>query len=87
LHVNTHTLEAVCELFPAFRRLQMLRNWGGIVDVTPDRSPIIAKPVSRACMSIAAGEPGDSKRRRVRRTSCLDHCQRRAAPHQRAVHH
>jgi sarcosine oxidase subunit beta len=43
LHVNTHTLEAVCELFPTFRRLQMLRNWGGIVDVTPDRSPIIAK--------------------------------------------
>jgi sarcosine oxidase subunit beta len=43
LHVNTHTLEAICELFPTFRRLQMLRNWGGIVDVTPDRSPIIAK--------------------------------------------
>ena len=29
------------ELFPTFRRLRMLRNWGGIVDVTPDRSPII----------------------------------------------
>jgi sarcosine oxidase subunit beta len=43
LHVTTHTLEAICELFPTFRRLQMLRNWGGIVDVTPDRSPIIAK--------------------------------------------
>ena len=43
LHVSLHTLEAICELFPAFRRLRMLRNWGGIVDVTPDRSPIIAK--------------------------------------------
>jgi sarcosine oxidase subunit beta len=43
LHVSTHTLEAICELFPQFRRLRMLRNWGGIVDVTPDRSPIIAK--------------------------------------------
>jgi sarcosine oxidase, subunit beta len=43
LHVSMHTLEAVCELFPIFRRLRMLRNWGGIVDVTPDRSPIIAK--------------------------------------------
>ncbi len=41
LHVPTHTLEAICELFPAVRRLRMLRNWGGIVDVTPDRSPII----------------------------------------------
>src|ERR1700691_886629 len=43
LHINTHTLDAICELFPHFRRLRMLRNWGGIVDVTPDRSPIIAK--------------------------------------------
>jgi sarcosine oxidase subunit beta len=43
LHITTHTLGAICELFPMFRRLRMLRNWGGIVDVTPDRSPIIGK--------------------------------------------
>jgi sarcosine oxidase subunit beta len=43
LHVSMHTLAAICELFPAFRRMRMLRNWGGIVDVSPDRSPIIAK--------------------------------------------
>ncbi len=43
LHINSHTLEAICELFPMFRRMRMLRNWGGIVDVTPDRSPIIGK--------------------------------------------
>jgi sarcosine oxidase subunit beta len=43
LHVNMHTLEAICELFPMFRRMRVLRNWGGIVDVTPDRSPIIGK--------------------------------------------
>ena len=43
LHVTTHTLDAICELFPMFRRMRMLRNWGGIVDVTPDRSPIVAK--------------------------------------------
>ena len=43
LHIATHTLDAICELFPMFRRLKMLRNWGGIVDVTPDRSPIIGK--------------------------------------------
>jgi len=41
LHVDLHTIEAICELFPCFRRLRMLRNWGGIVDVTPDRSPIV----------------------------------------------
>jgi len=43
LHITGHALEAICELFPAFRRLRMLRCWGGIVDVTPDRSPIIGK--------------------------------------------
>ena len=43
LHISSHALEAICELFPAFRRLRMLRNWGGVVDVTPDRSPIIAR--------------------------------------------
>ena len=43
LHVNMHTLEAICELFPMFRRMRMLRNWGGIVDMTPDRAPIIGK--------------------------------------------
>ncbi|MGH8300665.1 MAG: FAD-dependent oxidoreductase, partial [Steroidobacteraceae bacterium] len=43
LHIGSHALEAICELFPMFRRLRMLRNWGGIVDVSPDRSPIIGK--------------------------------------------
>jgi sarcosine oxidase, subunit beta len=41
LHIACETLAAICELFPSFRRLRMLRNWGGIVDTTPDRSPII----------------------------------------------
>ena len=43
LHIASHTLDAICELFPSVRRLRMLRNWGGIVDVTPDRSPIVGK--------------------------------------------
>jgi sarcosine oxidase, subunit beta len=41
MHISAQTLEAVCELFPTVRRLRMLRNWGGIVDLSPDRSPII----------------------------------------------
>ena len=41
LHVACETLAAICEMFPSFRRLRMLRNWGGIVDTTPDRSPIV----------------------------------------------
>ncbi|OYX86348.1 MAG: sarcosine oxidase subunit beta [Azorhizobium sp. 32-67-21] len=43
LHITTHTLDAICELFPQFTRMKMLRSWGGIVDVTPDRSPICGK--------------------------------------------
>jgi sarcosine oxidase, subunit beta len=41
IHITNHTLDAICELFPQFSRMRMLRSWGGIVDVTPDRSPII----------------------------------------------
>jgi sarcosine oxidase subunit beta len=41
LHVSCETLAAILEMFPTFRRLRMLRNWGGIVDTTPDRSPIV----------------------------------------------
>ncbi|TIY03050.1 MAG: sarcosine oxidase subunit beta family protein [Mesorhizobium sp.] len=43
LHILQHTLDAICEMFPMFTRMKMLRSWGGIVDVTPDRSPILAK--------------------------------------------
>ena len=41
LHISTETIQAICEMFPSFRRLRMLRSWAGIVDATPDRSPII----------------------------------------------
>ena len=43
LHITSHALEAICELFPMFRRMRMLRSWGGIVDVSPDRSPMLAR--------------------------------------------
>lgn len=38
-----HTIAAIVEIFPIFNRMRMLRKWGGIVDNTPDRSPIIGK--------------------------------------------
>ena len=38
-----HTVQAICELFPAFSRIQMNRQWGGIVDTCPDACPIISK--------------------------------------------
>ena len=43
VHQLQHALEAIVELFPIFGRMRMLRSWGGIVDTTPDRSPIIGK--------------------------------------------
>ncbi len=43
LPVTEETLAAVCELFPLFRRMRMMRQWGGIVDTCPDASPIISK--------------------------------------------
>src|SRR5262249_1214115 len=36
-HIPRDTLAEFGKLFPPFSRLRMLRNWGGIVDVTPDR--------------------------------------------------
>ena len=38
-----HTLQAIVEMFPIFSRVRMNRQWGGIVDVSPDASPIISK--------------------------------------------
>ena len=59
LHIIQHTLEAICEMFPMFTRMKMLRSWGGIVDVTPDRSPILAKtPVSGLYVNCGWGTGG-----------------------------
>jgi sarcosine oxidase subunit beta len=42
-HVIEGQMAALLELFPMFSRLKMLRSWGGIVDVSPDASPIIGR--------------------------------------------
>ena len=41
LHQIEHQMAAAVQLFPIFSRLRMMRQWGGIVDVCPDASPII----------------------------------------------
>jgi sarcosine oxidase subunit beta len=38
-----HTVTALVETFPIISRLRMMRMWGGVVDMTGDRSPIISK--------------------------------------------
>ena len=57
--VTEETLAAICELFPMFRRMRMLRMWGGIVDVCPDASPIISKtPVEGLYINCGWGTGG-----------------------------
>jgi sarcosine oxidase subunit beta len=59
LHIIEHTLAAICEIFPIYRRMRMLRTWGGIVDVTPDRSPILGKtPVKGLYVNCGWGTGG-----------------------------
>ena len=41
VHVIERQLAAAVELFPVFARAHVLRTWGGIVDVSPDASPIV----------------------------------------------
>lgn len=54
-----HTLAAICEVFPIFRRMRMLRKWGGVVDVTPDRSAIVGKtPVQGLYVNCGWGTGG-----------------------------
>lgn len=38
-----HTAAAIIEMFPTLSRVRMNRQWGGIVDTTPDACPIISK--------------------------------------------
>jgi heterotetrameric sarcosine oxidase beta subunit len=45
-------VSACLALFPSFGRLKLMRTWGGIMDMTMDGSPIIAKlPVKGLTMS------------------------------------
>ena len=37
------TIRAMVELYPVFGKMKMLRQWGGIVDICPDASPISSK--------------------------------------------
>ena len=48
-HHIEETVRALVETFPVIARLKMLRQWGGIVDVTGDRSPILSKTPLEGC--------------------------------------
>ncbi len=53
------TVRALVETFPMISRLKMLRHWGGIVDMTGDRSPIISRtPVKGIFINCGWGTGG-----------------------------
>ena len=49
-HVIERQIAAAIELFPIFSRAHVLRTWGGIVDVSPDASPIIGLTPVAICI-------------------------------------
>ena len=58
-HHIEETVRALCETFPMVTRLKMLRQWGGIVDMTGDRSPILSKtPVDNVFINCGWGTGG-----------------------------
>ncbi len=58
IHIE-NTVRALVEMFPIISRLKMLRQWGGIVDMTGDRSPIISKtPVQNIFINCGWGTGG-----------------------------
>ena len=58
-HHIEETVRALIETFPMISRLKMLRQWGGIVDMTGDRSPIIGKtPLGNTFINCGWGTGG-----------------------------
>jgi len=53
------TVRALVETFPVISRLKMMRHWGGIVDMTGDRSPILSTtPVENIFVNCGWGTGG-----------------------------
>lgn len=59
LPVTRATVGSVLELFPCFSRLRLMRQWAGMVDVTPDTTPIMGlTPVEGLYISCGWGTGG-----------------------------
>ncbi|MCO7191768.1 sarcosine oxidase subunit beta family protein [Pseudonocardia sp. McavD-2-B] len=58
-HIIERQMAAAVELFPVFARAHLLRSWAGIVDVTPDASPIVGRtPYSNVLVNSGWGTGG-----------------------------
>ncbi len=82
-------LAGLLEMFPAFGQLKMMRQWGGIVDVVPDSSPIIGPAPTKWHLSqLRLGNrrlQGDSRGRHAARASFGDRRAPRDQPPLRPV--
>jgi sarcosine oxidase subunit beta len=59
LRVIERQMSAALELFPVFARAHVLRTWGGIVDVTPDASPVVGRtPIDGLFLNCGWGTGG-----------------------------
>nr|WP_055503520.1 sarcosine oxidase subunit beta family protein [Nonomuraea pusilla] len=59
VHVIEAQMAAALELFPLFARVRVLRTWAGVVDVSPDASPVIGRtPVDGLLINAGWGTGG-----------------------------
>jgi sarcosine oxidase subunit beta len=57
--VTQSVVSGLVELFPAFATLKLMRQWGGIVDTSPDNSPILGpSPVEGLFLNCGWGTGG-----------------------------
>ncbi|AJE81858.1 MULTISPECIES: sarcosine oxidase subunit beta family protein [Streptomyces] len=58
-HIVERQMAALLELFPLFARAHVLRTWAGVVDVSPDASPVIGHtPVEHLYVNCGWGTGG-----------------------------
>jgi sarcosine oxidase, subunit beta len=58
-HIIERQMSAALELFPVFARAHLLRTWAGIVDTTPDASPIVGlTPIRNLYLNCGWGTGG-----------------------------
>ena len=56
--LNQHARDAMSELYPAFRDVPVVQQWGGYIDVTPDVVPYISPAGDLPGMILATGFSG-----------------------------
>lgn len=58
-HILEQSVQTVCEYFPMVRRLRMMRQWSGIVDMSTDGSPILGRsPIEGIFINAGWGSGG-----------------------------